>query len=145
MIHHCVWLCLQEMQIHSVGLFAVGHWPVRVDRGRSARGAASACPFSAKPLAEASGSRERCYLQGLTALKEEHAAAQWAQSELFFRLLLKNTVCPLHQAAYAYFWRVLPLCEEEPNNSMQSWVVLEEPNNSILVLWGTSNLFLDCS
>ena len=83
---------LQEIEIHDVDL-QFGHWSVRVDRGRSARGAASACPFSAKPLAEASGSRERCYLQGLTALKEEHAAAQWAQSELFFRLLLKNTVC----------------------------------------------------
>ena len=104
---------LQEIEIHDVDL-QFGHCSVRVDRGRSARGAASACPFSAKPLAEASGSRERCYLQGLTALTEEHAAAQWAQSELFFRLLLKNTVCPLHQAAYAYFWRVLPLCEEGP-------------------------------
>ena len=29
----------------------------------------------------------------------------WAQSELFFRLLLKNTVCTSQIVAYAYFWR----------------------------------------
>jgi len=37
----------------------------------------------------------------------KHAAARWAHSELFFRLLLKNTVCAPQSAAYAYFWRVL--------------------------------------
>ena len=43
-----------------------------------------------------------------------HGAAWWAQSELFFRLLLKNTVCSPHKAAYAYFWRVLTLARGRP-------------------------------
>ena len=83
---------------------------------------AGVCSLITKLLAEASGSGKRCYLQGLTAPKDEHAAAQWAQSELFFRLLLKNTVGPLHQAAYAYFWRVSPLFEEEPIKSIQVYL-----------------------
>ena len=43
-----------------------------------------------KLLAEANGSRERCYLQGSRAPWEGHAAAQWAQNELLFSLVLKN-------------------------------------------------------
>ena len=34
-----------------------------------------------------------------------HGAVWGAQSELFFRLLLKNTVCPPSKTAYIYFWR----------------------------------------
>jgi hypothetical protein len=46
----------------------------------------------------------------------KHAAAQCAQSELFFRLLLKNTVCALQVAAYAYFWGVPFLSGRVPTN-----------------------------
>jgi len=52
------------------------------------------------------------YIQTLSQYKNAaqinwraHAATQWAQSELFFRLLLKNTVWALQLVAYANFWR----------------------------------------
>ena len=52
-----------------------------------------------------------------------HGAVWWAQSELFFRLLLKNTVCSPLQAAYAYFWRGLPKGRLHINASFKSYSV----------------------
>jgi hypothetical protein len=53
-----------------------------------------------------------------------HAAAQCAQSELFFRLLLKNTVCALQIAAYAYFWRVPFLAGRAPTKHESNYCAI---------------------
>jgi hypothetical protein len=45
----------------------------------------------------------------------KHAAAWRAQSELFFRLLLKNTVCSSQLAVYANFLRVVSYFKRAPN------------------------------
>ena len=89
---------------------------------------------SPTPLAEASGSRGRCYLGGSGAAGIEQAAAQWAQSELFFRLLLKNTVRLLQQAAYSNFWRTPSPREKGPNKSMEKLVVSLRLQSCLLIL-----------
>ena len=48
-------------------------------------------------------------------ITQSHGAVRWAQSELFFRLLLKNTVRSPQIAAYANFYRVVS--EDAPINS----------------------------
>ena len=45
----------------------------------------------------------RRYLLKATSAFSKYAAVRWAQSELFFRLLLKNTVCSPQITAYANF------------------------------------------
>jgi hypothetical protein len=79
---------------------------------------------SPTPLAEARGSSGRCYLGRSGASCTSQVAAQWAQSELFFRLLLKNTVCQLQQAAFSNFWRAPSLREKGPNNLMENLIFL---------------------
>ena len=49
-----------------------------------------------------------------------HAAVRRAQSELFFRLLLKNTVCSPQITAYANFLR--GFLREFPNKSSQNFI-----------------------
>ena len=62
----------------------------------------------------------------------------WTQSELFFRLLLKNTVCSSPKAVYAYFWKSLRLL------SLRIYVRLYYPKPHLELLLLKCVLVMSC-
>ena len=72
--------------------------------------------------------------------ESNHAAARWAQSELFFRLLLKNTVCAPQIAAYANFWEG-SLLNESPT-SQSKFVFHSVVSGTVAVQFGLGVTYL---